>query len=142
MRIHIKPLGCMLMLLSAAGFGAPADLRLVEAVRNGDRGAVRKLMPNVDVNSAQPDGATALAWAAHNDDEESAELLIRAGANVNAANEYGATPLSLACTNGSAAMVEKLLKAGAEANAALLSGETVLMTCARTGDADAVKALV
>jgi uncharacterized protein len=143
MRIHIKLFGCMLMLLSTTGFGAPGgDLRLIEAVRNGDRDAVKKLMAAVDVNSAQPDGATALAWAAHNNDLESAELLIRAGANVNAANEYGATPLSLACTNGSAAMVEKLLSANADPNAALLSGETVLMTCARAGDVNAVKALL
>ena len=44
------------------------------------------------------------------DDLETAELLIRAGANVNAANLSCATPLSLACTNANAAMVEALLK--------------------------------
>ena len=53
---------------------------------------------------------TALHWAAYQDDLETAELLVRAGANVKAANRYGVTPLSLACTNGNAAMVELLLK--------------------------------
>jgi ankyrin repeat protein len=94
------------------------------------------------VNAAQPDGATALAWAAHSNDLETAELLIRAGANVNAANDYGVTPLSLACTNGNAAMVNALLAARANPNAALAAGETVLMTCARSGNVDAVQALL
>ncbi len=120
-----------------------SDLRLVEAVRNGDSEAVRSLLKqHADVNAAQPDGATALAWAAHRDDLGTADLLIRAGANVNAANEYGATPLFLACTNGSAAMVEKLLKAGANPNSALPTGETPLMTAGRSGNVETVKLLL
>src|SRR5258708_839613 len=134
----------MIPLLSVAGLAAASgDLRLVEAVENRDQTAVRSLLKqHVDVNAAEPDGATALAWASHWDDLETAELLIRAGANVNAANEYGVTPLSLACTNGSAAMVERLLKAAADPNAAKWRGETALMTCARTGNVDAVKSLL
>ena len=38
------------------------------------------------------------------DDAETAQLLIRAGANVNAANHYGVTPLVLAATNANAAV--------------------------------------
>ena len=56
------------------------------------------------MNASQADGATALSWAAHRDDLETAQLLIRAGANVKAANDYGVTPLSLACGNGNAAV--------------------------------------
>ena len=135
----------MVPLLSAASLvAASGDLRLVQAVEKGDREAVRSLLEQkVDVNSAQPDGATALAWAAYRDDLETAELLIRAGADVNAANVNGITPLALACGNRSAAMVEKLVKAGANPNAAQKwSGETALMTCARTGNVEAVKSLV
>ncbi|MGH9785547.1 MAG: ankyrin repeat domain-containing protein, partial [Terriglobia bacterium] len=129
--------------LAAEGAAQTADLRLVEAVQNRDKDAVRSLLAQgVDVNAAQADGATAIAWAAHWEDLETADLLIRAKANVNAANEYGVTPLSLACTNRSAAMVEKLLAAGANPNAAQLAGETPLMTCARTGNPDAVRALL
>ena len=122
---------------------APADQRLIQAVRNKDVESVRTLLKQrTDVNAPQGDGATALHWAAHVDDLTIADLLIRSGARVNAANDNGATPLHLACTNRSAPMVERLLAAGADANAAMLSGETVLMTCARAGDAKAVKALL
>ena len=94
------------------------------------------------MNAPQPDGATALHWAAHRDDLTTADLLIRAGARANAANDLGVTPLYLACTNRSAAMVKKLLTAGANPNATLLRGQTVLMECARTGDVRAVTALL
>jgi len=99
-----------LLFLSLGTLAATSsDLHLVEAVERGDREGVRSLLKqNADVNTAQADGTTALHWAAHRDDLETAELLIGAGADVNAANHYGIIPLSLACTNGSAAMVEKL----------------------------------
>jgi uncharacterized protein len=122
---------------------ADSDLRLIEAVRDGNRAAVRALVKSgVDVNAAQADGATALAWAAHLNDLETADLLLRAGAKPGAANEYGVTPLTLACGKASASMVERLLKAGADPNAPTWAGETPVMTCARTGNPDAVKALI
>src|SRR5262249_9791045 len=83
-----------------------------------------------------------LHWAAHWDDLDTADLLIRAGAKVQAANSYGITPLALACTNGNAAMVTLLLKAGADPNAARSTGETPLMTASRTGSIETVKALL
>ncbi|MCZ6750867.1 MAG: ankyrin repeat domain-containing protein, partial [Acidobacteria bacterium] len=86
MGVRIKGLsGCWLavlpvVLLSVASLAAGGDLRLVEAVQQGDQQAVRALLAEqADVNTPQADGATALAWAAHRDDLETAELLIRAG---------------------------------------------------------------
>lgn len=132
-----------MLLLSLPVLAVAGDVRLVEAAKNHDKAALKNLLQqHVDVNAVQPDGATALAWAAHWDDLESAELLIRAGANANIADEYGVAPLTLACTNGSASMVEKLLLARANPNVTLPTGETALMTCARTGNVDAVKALL
>ena len=110
----------------------------------GDKTAVRALLQQkANVNTPQVDGTTALHWAVQTADLETADLLIRAGANVSVANRAGATPLLLASVNGNAAMIEKLLKAGANPNAALTkTGDTALMMAARTGKPDAVKVLL
>jgi ankyrin repeat protein len=150
MRLTLRSLSLLAAFFSAAGLASAADLRLVAAVEHRDQAAIHSLLdpkdqtgPPIDVNARQPDGATAIAWAAHWDDLQTADLLIHAGADVNLANDHGVSPLWLACTNGSAAMVEKLLKAGADPNAALrLSGETALMSCARTGNVEAVRWLL
>ena len=120
-----------------------ADVRLLDAVRNGDPKAVRELLKNhADVNAAQPDGSTALVLAADRNDLEVADLLIRAGASVNAANEYGATALYVACASGNIAMIQLLLEAKANPNASLVSGETPLMTAVDKGNLDAARALL
>jgi ankyrin repeat protein len=133
----------MVLLLSVASSAAGSDRRLVEAVKHQQKDTVRALLKEqVDVNTPEADGATALHWAAFWNDWDTASALIRAGAHPNTANDYGVTPLSLACSNASPAMVETLLKAGANPNAVLSTGETILMTCARTGNVDAVNALL
>jgi ankyrin repeat protein len=120
---------------------AAAESPLANAAEKQDRPSIRTLVQQkADVNVPQADGMTALHWAAHLDDLETANLLD--GANANATNRYGVTPLSLACQNGSAEMVEFLLSRGADPNASLRGGETVLMTAARTGKAGPVKALL
>ena len=135
--------GGMLLVLSVASVVAGNALDLVDAVREGDREAVRSLLSeSTDVNASQADGATALAWAVHRDDVVTVELLIAAGADVNAANVYGVTPLSLACTNRSAGIVEKLLGSGANPNLAQDSGETALMSCTRTGSEEGARSLL
>src|ERR1700687_4661692 len=60
-----------------------------------------------------PDGTTPLHWAVRANDLDSAQSLLRAGANPDAANRYGITPLSLAAENASAPMIQALLQAGA-----------------------------
>jgi uncharacterized protein len=145
MRVNLRSLvGSWIVLLASTGsLAAAGDLRLIEAVKNGNKAAVLDLLKqHADVNAPQGDGATALHWAVHLDDLSTAELLIQAGAHVNVANDIGVTPLYLACTNRDAAMVQKLLTAQANPDATLLSGETVLMNCARAGDVGAVKALL
>ena len=127
----------------AAFLAAGAELPLVEAVKSRDVNAVRTLLAEgVDVNAPQPDGATALHWAAYRDDLDTAALLIAAGAKVTTANELGATPLWLAADNGSPMMIARLIDAGAEPNVALPEGETPIMTASRTGNADVVRLLL
>src|SRR4051794_20801224 len=95
----------LLSLFSATLAATGNDLRLLHAVKQGDKTAVRSLLKQrVDVNAAQGDGSTALSWSVDREDLETAELLIGAGANVNVANEYGVTPLALACSKANAAI--------------------------------------
>src|SRR5262245_19849722 len=120
----------LIVALAVAGLeAAGTTVRLIDAVKQGNRTAVRTLIAErANVNAAEPDGMTALHWAVRGNDLQTAQLLVRAGANVKAASRYGITPLGLAAQNGSAAVAELLLTAGADANAATPEGETVLMT--------------
>jgi len=126
--------------LIAAAAGRPA---IIEAVRTGDQATLKTLLQKgANPNEAEPDGATALHWAAYRDDLQSAEALLKAGAKVNAANDLGASALWAASQNGSTAMVKRLLDAGANPNLALQSGETPLMVAARTGSAAVAELLL
>jgi len=133
----------LVLLMVVATAAAPEDQRLVNATKQQDPQRVRALLlQHADVNGRSEDGSTALLWAAHWNDLQTAELLVRAGADANAANDFRMTPLSQACTNGSAAFVNLLLEAGAKPDTPIATGETPLMTCARAGAADAVGALL
>ena len=113
---------------------ADGDLRVVEAAERQDWGAVRALVAEgVDVNAAQPDGATALHWAAHWNDRPAAVALTEAGAAVDAVNDLDVPPLWIALDNGNAELALHLIEAGADVHARLPSGETMVMTAARNG---------
>src|SRR5688572_11994304 len=132
----------LIVLLSTA---APtiADQRLIDAVKEGNRQAVRQLLrTKTAANEAEPDGTTPLHWAVRAGDLETTKLLLAAGARASAANRYGVTPLALAAANGDAAAVQLLLDAGADPNTTSADGETVLMTAARTGRVEAARALL
>src|SRR5215468_6546428 len=135
---------CVILLISAATLRAAGGADLADAVMKGNKDAVRSLLQKKsDVNATQVDGTTALHWAVRADDLETADLLIRAGANVSAANRDGVVPMQLAAINGSAAMIARLIKAGANPNAPLSKfNDTALMFAARTGKPDAIKVLL
>jgi uncharacterized protein len=85
---------------------AGTDVRLADAAMKRDTATVRSLLQQkVDVNAPGKDGTPALHWVVRVDDLETAQLLIRAGADVKFADRYGVTPLFIACTNGYAAMI-------------------------------------
>jgi ankyrin repeat protein len=126
-----------------AVLAADGQSLVVDAAKRGDVAALKALVQKgADVNTAEPDGTTALHWASYRDDVKSADLLIHAGARVNAANDLGATPLWTAAQNGSDAMVRRLLTAGANPNAQLLAGETPVMVASRGGNAAVVEQLL
>lgn len=120
-----------------------ADMRVIDAIKRRDRKAVTALVgQHADLNAAQPDGATPLAWATYLDDTETAQLLLSAGAKVNTADEYGETPLTLACANGNGPLVASFIKTGADVNAARWDGETALMIAAGAGNPEVVRQLI
>jgi uncharacterized protein len=130
-------------LIAAISCAADNDSRLADAARNQDLKAIRSLVgQRVYVNSRSEDGSTALLWAAHWNDPDTADFLVRSGADANAANDFRMTPLSQACTNANALLVRLLLKAGANPNTPIATGETPLMTCAKTGNVEAVRSLI
>src|ERR1700726_2447652 len=98
-RCFVRPLALTLLAgfgCAGAGAGAEAnDLRLLDAAKNQDAKAVRSMLSQpVDVNVRSSDGSTALLWLAHWNDVQTADLLLRAGADAKTANEFRVTPLS------------------------------------------------
>jgi ankyrin repeat protein len=135
MRRSIRGASLLLALSFCVVHGnAMAASEAADAAMRGDTVRLTKLIAaKADVNAAQPDGSTALHWAAYHGDVKAAAALVRAHANPGAVMENGMTPLSLACEAGNADLVKELLKAGADANQTLPNGETPLMMAARTG---------
>ena len=87
---------------------------LLETARYQNAEAVELLLASgADPDTRQNDGATALHWAAYQEDADMLAALVQAGANVNITNRLGASPLYLAAKNGNAELIEKLLNAGA-----------------------------
>jgi ankyrin repeat protein len=133
----------LLAVPTVAQHASPKDVRVLEAVKRRDSTALTALIrAKADVNAAQPDGATALAWAIHLGERSMAETLLTAGAKVNVVDEYGETPLTLAAANGDTAIMQRLLKAGANPRAARWNGETALMIAASAGNLEIVRQLV
>ena len=139
----IGPASLLILVLSLPAAAASRAVPLIQAVKSGDTAAVRMLLQkHSNVDEAEPDGTTALHWAARRDDVDIAALLIKNGANANARNRYGVTPIQLAATNGNREIVSRLLDAGADPNTTIDNSQTVLMTAARAGNANVVRQLL
>ncbi len=142
----MKAWAAALLLTAAAPAAALAadDPSLIGAVKSRDVDAAMDLAKKrgVDVNAAEPDGSTALLWAAHYEDAELVRQLIRKRADVNAANDYGVTPLQEAAAVGNTGIIELLLDAGADPESPNPEGQTALMAVARTGNVAAAELLL
>lgn len=117
---------------------------LIDALKAGDRETAMELVRQrrVDVDAKEPDGSTALMYAAYTEDVELARQLIRRDADVNAVNDYGVSAMQEAAMVGNAEFIEILLEAGADVESPNLEGQTALMAAARTGRVDAARLLI
>ena len=142
--MSISKLLIAIVLATSFAFAAgDSGALLADAVERGESARVESLLAaGANVNAAQPDGQTALHWAAYNDDTEIARRLVRAGAKVAAENRYGVTPLTPACINGNAEMIKLFLDAGADANTVSSGGDTALILASKTGKVAAVNVLL
>lgn len=137
-------LGCTCVLAAMIGFDAGAvESTITAAARAGDLERVDQLIAaGADVNRSEPDGTTALLWAAYQSDAEMVTKLLQAGADPNAANSFGVTPLIQASRTGDAPVIEALLAGGADVAVSHPTGETPLMAASRSGHVDAVSMLL
>lgn len=76
------------------------------------------------VDSQDPEGHSALAWACYQGDAISVELLLRAGADVLKTDHAGLTPLHWAVTKGNATCIRRVVEAGADLVARTNDGKT------------------
>ena len=143
MRRSLKLVLSATLMLVCACETAYAASDVADAVMHQDAAGIKKLLAaHADVNSPQPDGSTALHWAAYHGDARTTEQLLTAGAKPDVKTDTGTTPLALACQSGNLELVKALLGKGADANLSLENGETPLMMAARTGSVPVMKELL
>jgi ankyrin repeat protein len=133
----------LLVALAASSGSQTASASIAAAAREGDAGAVRKLIDaGANVNELEADGSSALLWAVYEQAPDVISMLLAAGADPNAANHFGITPLLQASRYGDAGSIKLLLDGGAKLSAATRDGETPLMAASRAGSLEAVKLLL
>src|SRR5262249_26047304 len=77
-------LAFMAVLLAPTSMASAANTTLLEAAESGDRAAALRLLgQGANPNAMSADGATAIMYAAANDDLDLVRALIKAGANVH-----------------------------------------------------------
>ena len=100
---------------------------LISLVISADLPGLRDVLAQgQDVDTADPQGFTALHVAAQQHELEMMRELLRAGADVNARNIYGNTPLWVAvfASKGQGDAIQLLLAAGADPDALNTSGRS------------------
>ncbi|MEZ0225244.1 MAG: ankyrin repeat domain-containing protein [Alphaproteobacteria bacterium] len=116
------------------------DLLLKASWKNDLDGVKTALTAGASVKATEQDGATALHYAARNDNAEMVRLLIHASADVNALNNDCRTPLYYAMRARTTA--EILLENGASPNARTMQGWMPLHEAVECKNLEMAKLLV
>lgn len=119
-------------------------LTLIDAVKFGDKKALKRLLGRSDTNLEETNGKgeTALILAALLGDYEAIQLLVEGGALVNAKSSLNMTALMAAAQNGDISALRYLLTKGADPDAKKKDDTTILMIAAMFGHAECIEALL
>jgi ankyrin repeat protein len=121
----------------------PAAVRLMDALRDGDRQRFKEVLAASSQAADRPGigGSTPLMYAAMYGDGETLRLLLDSGADPDVANDAGATALMWAVSDE--VKVALLLEYGADPGASASTGQTALtIAAARFGSSRIVKLLL
>jgi len=136
-------LALLLALTACLPLSTHAAATLADHMERNEPAKVAQLLQSgAEVNAAQPDGTTALIWAAHHADADTVARLLAKGANPNVKNDFGMSPIALACRNADLRSFEHLLAAGAKHDVKDAADVPLLFLAVRSGNADLVARLV
>lgn len=147
---------CVVLTLSAIGFGAAAEGRaaggqgandrgaqLLEAAGKGDTARVRQLLAEgAPIETRDGQGNTALLRATQGNHVQAAAALIEAGANVNAQNGMQDSAYLLAGAQGYREILELTLSDGADLKSTNRYGGTALIPACERGHVEVVQRLL
>ena len=113
------------------------DMKLLDMLTSGD-------VENVDIDSKDNDGCTALMIASENGHVGAMELLISKGSDINTKADHGCglTALMLASENGHINAIELLISKGSDINIMSNCGLTALMFASKNGHVNAMELLI
>jgi len=131
-------------LISTLPILASAQDSLLDLIKDGrsDDAVAAISAPGVDVNSVEPDGSTAIHWAAYNNNIELVRELLAAGAHADVTNRFGSSPLTEAVKLGNVELVRALLDAGADPDSPNQDNQTALMLASNIGSLEIAEMLI
>jgi cytohesin len=116
---------------------------LLAAVREGDAGAVRRLLDEgADVNQRGDDGSTALMAAVRARQNPVVGLLLESGADPNLTDESGRAALHVAAEINAAGLAAHLIEQGVQPDAPDANGDTPLTIAAKAGHVEVARVLL
>ncbi|WP_455201553.1 ankyrin repeat domain-containing protein [Kaarinaea lacus] len=142
-RFFRYPVVLLVLINSITACSGERFTALMNAARNGDTEAVRKMLDlGTEVDQKTSKGKTALMLAAAGGFTETAKLLVDRGANVSARDNYDTTAIIAAATAGHAETSVALLEYGADPTFKDTSGGSALSNATFFGHTRVVVSLL